>query len=71
MLCSLKFAETMREAVSFVEAGHVRVGGEVVTEPAFLVGRQWEDQVGWVETSAIKKKILSYKEALDDYDMMN
>ncbi|MCB0369760.1 MAG: hypothetical protein KDD45_10055 [Bdellovibrionales bacterium] len=39
MLCSLKFAETMKEAVTFIEQGHVRVGTEVVTEPAFLVTR--------------------------------
>lgn len=40
MLCSLKFCETMKEAVTFIEQGHVRVGTEVVTEPAFLVTRQ-------------------------------
>ncbi len=48
MLCGLKFAETMKEAVTFVEQGHVRVGTEVVTEPAFLVTRQLEDHLGWV-----------------------
>ena len=58
MLCNLKFSETMKEAVTFVEQGHVRVGTEVVTDPAFLVTRQLEDHVGWVETSSIKKKIL-------------
>lgn len=26
MLCSLKFAETMREAVTFIEQGHIRIG---------------------------------------------
>jgi U3 small nucleolar ribonucleoprotein protein IMP3 len=40
LLCSLKFAETMKEAVTFIEQGHVRVGTEVVTAPAFLVTRQ-------------------------------
>jgi U3 small nucleolar ribonucleoprotein protein IMP3 len=48
LLCGLKFSETMKEAVTFIEQGHVRVGTEVVTEPAFLVTRQMEDHVGWV-----------------------
>lgn len=71
MLCSLKFCETMKEAVTFIEQGHVRVGTEVVTEPAFLVTRQLEDHLGWVDTSSIKKKILQFNDKFDDYDMMN
>lgn len=31
LLCSLKFSETMKEAVTFIEQGHVRVGTEIVT----------------------------------------
>lgn len=71
MLCNLKFSETMKEAVTFIEQGHVRVGTEVVSDPAFLVTRQLEDHIGWVETSSIKKKILEYNDKFDDYDMMN
>ena len=71
LLCSLKFSETMKEAVTFIEQGHVRVGTEVVTEPAFLVTRQLEDHVGWVDTSSIKKKILEYNDKFDDYDILN
>lgn len=48
LLCSLKFSETMKEAITFIEQGHVRIGTEVVTEPAFLVTRQLEDHIGWV-----------------------
>ena len=71
MLCSLKFSETMKEAVTFIEQGHVRVGTEVATEPALLISRQMEDHVGWVETSSIKKKILQYNDKFDDYDIAN
>jgi U3 small nucleolar ribonucleoprotein protein IMP3 len=35
----LKFAETMKEAVTFIEQGHIRIGPEVVTDPAFLITR--------------------------------
>ena len=35
----LKMAQTVKEAVKLVEQGHIRVGPEVVTDPAFLVTR--------------------------------
>lgn len=71
MLCSLKFAQTMKESTTFVEQGHIRIGTEVVTQPALLVTRQLEDHIGWVDNSSIKRKILKYNDKLDDYDLMN
>ena len=40
LLCSLKFSETMKESITFIEQGHVRIGTETVTEPSMLVTRQ-------------------------------
>ena len=56
----LKMAETVKEAVMFIEQGHVRVGVETITDPAFHVNRTMEDHVTWVKQSNIRKKILSY-----------
>lgn len=39
VMCRLKMAETVKEAVTFVEQGHVRVGPETITDPAYLVTR--------------------------------
>lgn len=39
VLCRLKMAETLKEAVKYVEQGHLRVGPDVVTDPAFLCTR--------------------------------
>ena len=66
----LKMAETVKEAVTFVEQGHIRVGPEVVTDPAFLVTRSMEDFVTWVDGSKIKRNILRYREKLDDFDLL-
>lgn len=55
-------SETMREATKFIEQGHVRVGPEVVKDPAFLVTRSLEDFVTWVDGSAIKKKVMEYND---------
>jgi len=71
VLVHLKFAEHLKEAVTYIEQGHVRVGPDTVTDPAFLVTRNMEDFVTWVDSSKIKRKVMEYNEKLDDYDMMN
>ncbi|KAF2299402.1 hypothetical protein GH714_031840 [Hevea brasiliensis] len=71
VLMRLKFAEHLKEAVTYIEQGHIRVGPETVTDPAFLVTRNMEDFITWVDTSKIKRKVLEYNEKLDDYDAMN
>jgi U3 small nucleolar ribonucleoprotein protein IMP3 len=55
-----KMAQTITAAVKFVEQGHVRVGPERVTDPAFLVSRKLEDYITWTDTSAIRKQIQEY-----------
>ena len=70
VLVRLKFAETMKEAVTLIEQGHIRVGPHAVTDPAYLVSRGMEDFVTWVDTSRIKRTIMRYNEKLDDYDLL-
>ncbi|KAI9193116.1 uncharacterized protein BJ171DRAFT_466390 [Polychytrium aggregatum] len=70
VMVRLKMAETVKEAVTFVEQGHIRVGPETVTDPAYLVTRNMEDFVTWVDTSKIKRKILKYNDKLDDFDLL-
>merc|ERR1712227_1040104 len=62
-------AENLKAATTFIEAGHVRVGPEVVMDPAFLVTRNLEDFVTWTATSAIRKHVLEYNEMRDDFDL--
>jgi len=70
VLARLRYAETVREACELVEQGHIRVGPETVTDPAFLVTRQLEDLVSWVDTSKIRRHVLRYNDQLDDYDLL-
>ncbi|XP_078033517.1 U3 small nucleolar ribonucleoprotein IMP3 [Augochlora pura] len=65
-----KMSENLKMATQLIEQGHVRVGAEVVKDPAFLVTRNLEDFVTWVDTSAIKKHVLEYNDARDDFDMV-
>jgi U3 small nucleolar ribonucleoprotein protein IMP3 len=63
-------AETVKEAVMYIEQGHVRVGVETITDPAYHVTRTMEDHVTWVKTSSIRKKVLKYNGEYDDFDQI-
>jgi U3 small nucleolar ribonucleoprotein protein IMP3 len=64
-----KMSENLRSATQLIEQGHVRVGTDIVKDPAFLVTRNLEDFVTWVDTSAVRKHVLEYKDMRDDYDI--
>ncbi len=70
VMVRLKMAESLKEATTFIEQGHIRVGPETVTDPAFLVTRSFEDFVTWVDTSKIKRAVAKYNDTLDDFDLM-
>jgi U3 small nucleolar ribonucleoprotein protein IMP3 len=65
-----KMAESIKEAVTLIEQGHIRVGPHVVTDPAFLVSRTFEDYVTWVDGSRIKRAIMQYNDKVDDFDLL-
>ena len=50
-------AETVQDAVKYIEQGHVKVGIDTVTDPAFHVTRNMEDHITWVRSSAIGKAV--------------
>ena len=70
VMSRLRMAEHVSSANKFIEQGYVRVGTEVVTDPAFLVTRNMEDVVTWVDSSKIKRNILKYRDKLDDFDLL-
>ncbi|KAH8828324.1 alpha-L RNA-binding motif-containing protein [Flagelloscypha sp. PMI_526] len=65
-----KMVETVSAATKFIEQGHIRVGPDTVTDPAYLVTRHMEDFVTWVDTSKLKRTVMSYNDELDDYDLL-
>ncbi|PSC75077.1 U3 small nucleolar ribonucleo IMP3 [Micractinium conductrix] len=70
VMVRLKMSETLKEACTFIEQGHIRVGPDTITDPAFLVTRNMEDFVTWVDTSRIRRKIERYNDKLDDYELL-
>lgn len=70
IMLNLRMAQNLKMAITFIEQGHVRVGTDVVTDPAFLVTRNMEDFVTWVDSSKIKQHVMNYNDERDDFDML-
>ncbi|KAI3394695.1 hypothetical protein diail_2442 [Diaporthe ilicicola] len=70
VMTRLRMAETIQAATKMIEQGHVRVGTETITDPAFLVTRQLEDFVTWSVGSKIKRNIMQYRDKLDDFELL-
>uniref|UniRef100_A0A1B6CS20 U3 small nucleolar ribonucleoprotein protein IMP3 n=1 Tax=Clastoptera arizonana TaxID=38151 RepID=A0A1B6CS20_9HEMI len=71
MMVKQRMTQSVKMATKFVQQGHVRVGTELIKDPAFLVTRNLEDFITWVDTSALKRHIMEYNDERDDYDMLN
>ena len=65
----LKMAESIKDAVTYIEQGHVKVGVETVTDPAFHVSRSMEDNITWVKGSKIAQKVQDYRQQRDDFTL--
>ena len=65
-----KMSENIKNASKLVEHGHLRVGAEVVKDPAFLITRTMEDFVTWVDSSKIRQHVLEYNDLKDDFELM-
>ena len=70
VMTRLRMAESVKAATKLVEQGHVRVGPEVITDPAYAVTRRLEDFVTWTDGSKIRKNIMVYKGEVDDFDLL-
>ncbi|KAK9498087.1 hypothetical protein O3M35_003969 [Rhynocoris fuscipes] len=57
-----KMVNSVKLATQFIEQGQVRVGPELIKDPAFLVPRNMEDFITWVDFSKIRKHILTYND---------
>ncbi|XP_069497438.1 U3 small nucleolar ribonucleoprotein protein IMP3 isoform X1 [Ambystoma mexicanum] len=69
IMVKLRMSQNLKTAITFIEQGHIRVGPEIVTDSAFLVTRNMEDFVTWVDSSKIKKHVMEYNEERDDFDL--
>uniref|UniRef100_A0A2P2I255 U3 small nucleolar ribonucleoprotein protein IMP3 n=1 Tax=Hirondellea gigas TaxID=1518452 RepID=A0A2P2I255_9CRUS len=71
VMVRIKMVPTLKVAVSYIKHGHVRVGMDIIQDPAYLVTRSMEDYITWTDSSAIKKRIAEYNDMRDDFELMN
>lgn len=70
VMARIHMAPNVSDATKFVEQGHVRVGPQLVTDPAMLITPDMEDFVTWADGSKIRRKIREYKNTVDDYELL-
>ena len=68
VMVNLRMAQAIKDAVKYIEQGHIRVGPEVIMDPAFMVTRSMEDFVTWTDTSKIRQHVMEYNDIRDDFD---
>jgi len=71
VLRNLHFTQDLTTAVQYIKQGHVRIGPEVVTNPAMHITREMEDHITWSEGSKIKRHVREFNDEMDDFDMLN
>ncbi|XP_063673996.1 U3 small nucleolar ribonucleoprotein protein IMP3-like isoform X2 [Bolinopsis microptera] len=71
ILVRLRMAQSVKDAVAYVEEGNIRVGPNLVTDPCHLVTRNMEDFITWADGSKIKRHVIEYSDELDDFDLLN
>lgn len=69
VMARLHMVPNVQDATKMVEQGHVRIGPQLVTDPALLVTTDMEDFLTWVDGSKIKRKIAEYHNKVDDYEL--
>ena len=64
-----KWCETIREATQLIQQGHFNCGNNSMTDPNTLLTRAMQDNIEWSDASRVKRKIQSFKNQVDDYDL--
>jgi len=65
-----KFCQTLHQAVAFIEHGHIRVGPDVVNNPALHVTREMQDHIQWAQGSKIQRHVKEFNDNVDDFELL-
>ncbi|GAW82473.1 U3 small nucleolar ribonucleoprotein protein IMP3 [Plasmodium gonderi] len=66
----LKFVQTIQMAITYIQHGNIRVGNNVIINPAFHINRNLEDYIKWSDGSKIVKHIKKHQNNRDDYELL-
>lgn len=68
LMVQSRMVQNMKDAVRFIEQGHVCIGNDVVYDPDLLVNTGMEAYIKWKDNSKIKKTIDRIENQVDDYE---
>ena len=71
VMVSMNMAQSVSVASNMVKEGHVRLGPELISDPATLVTRKMEDFLTWRDTSKINVHRANFHNVRDDFEMTN
>lgn len=64
-----RMIENLRDAVKFVEQGHVKVGNTRVNNCSVLVSRGMDNFIEWMDGSKLRRRIREFNDEVDDYEV--
>jgi U3 small nucleolar ribonucleoprotein protein IMP3 len=71
-LCmELRMGETVKMTSDYIQHGHVRIGPQIIRDPAFIVSRGLEDFITWSVGSKIRETVKQFNGNYDDYEELN
>eukprot|EP00931_Biecheleriopsis_adriatica_P108311 TRINITY_DN82625_c0_g1_i1.p1 TRINITY_DN82625_c0_g1~~TRINITY_DN82625_c0_g1_i1.p1 ORF type:complete len:193 (+),score=55.42 TRINITY_DN82625_c0_g1_i1:30-581(+) len=70
VLVRMKFCENLTQAVTYIKQGEIRIGPEIVSNPALHVTREMEDHITWAEGSKMRRHVKEFSNEADDFDLL-
>lgn len=70
VLVQLKFCPNLKDSVKLIEQGHIRIGPNIITNPAYHVSREMEDHITWAEGSKVKSIMKKFNNEYDDFEFL-
>ncbi|KAI5169986.1 U3 small nucleolar ribonucleoprotein IMP3 [Pancytospora epiphaga] len=67
IMVSKGLVQGYKEADTFVQQGHIRMGNRLISDTSTLVSKAMEDFVTWTDSSKIRRKIDEFNGNYDDY----
>lgn len=71
IMVKMKMAQSVKTATSYVKSGHVRLGPQLISDPATIVTRRMEDFITWRDGSKLRQHIADFNNVRDDFEMEN
>ncbi|CAK9022918.1 unnamed protein product [Durusdinium trenchii] len=70
VLVRMKLCQDLPQAIKYIKQGEIRIGPDVVTNPALHVTREMEDHITWAEGSKMRRQIKEFSNEADDFELL-